>query len=418
MLGQLEAAERLAIAALIGLAVGIERQWSGHATGPDARFAGMRTFLMLGLSGGVSGLLLARGFDVSGAVLLAVCGALSIVAFSVAMRRPHADLDATTEAAAIVVCGLGALAGVGWTMLAAGAGSIVVLALSEKARLHGTVGRLDEEELRGALRFAVLALVVLPILPQRTQLGPVEIEPRTIWMIVLFFCALNYSAFVARRLVSPHRGYGVAGALGGFISSTAVTLLFSRRSRSQPELSTALAGGVVAACTVLVPRVLVVSSVINPSVGWRLLPYIGPMLVVGGALTMLATRRADHSSAVLEEDRGSPLRLRVAIQMALAFQISMLAVEFVRDRWSLPGLYATAAFLGLTDVDALTVSFSRMPDSVAASSAARAISVGILANTLFKGLVAAVMGHEEFRWRTAGSLGLMAATATIALLAF
>lgn len=416
---QLQAALRLAIAALIGLGVGVERQWSGHATGPDARFAGMRTFLLLGLTGGAAGLLLSRGYDLSAAALLAACAALAIVAFVVAMRRPGAELDATTEAAAIVVTALGALSGIGWTVLAAGAGSVVVLALSEKARLHGTVGRIDEDELRGALRFSVLALVVLPILPQETRIGGVLIQPRTIWMIVLFFCALNYAAFVARRLVSPDRGYGVAGALGGFISSTAVTLLFSRRSRSQPGIGGPLAGGVIAACTVLAPRVLAVSAVIDPGVSLRLLPYIGPPLLVGAGLTTWAVSRRNGADAPTDDSpRGSPLRLRIAIQMALAFQVSMLAIEYARSRWALPGLYATAAVLGLTDVDALTVSMSRGTDLMSETVAARAIAAGILANTLFKATLAAALGGPGFRLRAAGGLLLMAGSAIAALWLF
>ena len=411
---QVDAALRLAIAALVGLAIGTERQWSGHATGPDARFGGMRTFFMLGIAGGVAGLLLARGQEVAAAALIIGSATLAIVAFALATRRQNSELDATTEVAAIVVVALGALAGLGWIMLAAGTGSVVVLALSEKARLHDTVGKLEEEEVRGALRFAALALVVLPLLPERATVMELEVQPRTIWMIVLFFCALNYAAFVARRLVSPEHGFGVTGALGGFISSTAVTLLYARRSRVQPELARPLAGGVIAACTVLVPRVLAVSAVISPVVAWRLLPYIGPPALIGAGLTAWSTRRSGGMPAS-EQSRGSPLRLRLAIQMALAFQLSMLAIDYVRAHWALPGLYATAAFLGLTDVDALTVSMSRMSGDVAAGIAARAIAVGILANTLFKVALAAVLGTAAFRWRTAVGLLSMAAAAAVAL---
>lgn len=411
---QLDTALRLAIAALIGLGIGTERQWSGHASGPDARFAGMRTFFMLGLLGGIAGLLLSSGFALAAFALIAGAVAFAIAAFVLATRRPDSELDATTEVAAIVVVALGALAGLGSIVLAAATGSVVVLALSEKARLHATVGKLEEAELRGALRFAVLALVVLPVLPVRSVVAGLEVQPRTIWMIVLLFCALNYAAFVARRLVSADRGYGVAGALGGFISSTAVTLLYSRRSRAQPELAKPLAGGVIAACTVLVPRVLVVSAAISPAVSWRLLPYIGPSMLIGAGLTAWSARQSP-GTPVAEQSRGSPLRLRLAIQMALAFQLSMLAIEYVRAHWALPGLYATAAFLGLTDVDALTVSMSRMSGDMAAQIAARAIAVGILANTLFKSLVAASLGGEGYRWRAAAGLLLMAAVAAAAL---
>ena len=413
---QLTAALRLAIAALVGLGVGTERQWSGHASGPDARFAGMRTFLMLGLIGGASGLLLAGGFDVAGATLIAAGAALAVVAFVVAMRRPSAELDATTEVAAVAVIALGVLAGLGSVVLAAAAGSVMVLMLSEKARLHGTVGRLDEEELRAALRFAVLALVVLPLLPATVVVAGVVLQPRALWSIVLLFCALNFAAFVARRLVKPQHGYGLTGALGGFISSTAVTLLFARRSRTQPEIARALAGGVVAACTVLVPRVLVVSTVVNPTVAARLTLYLAPVLAVGAVLTGLSWRGADGGGETPAEPRTtSPLRLGAAIYMALAFQIAMLAVEYARARWALPGVYATAAFLGLTDVDALAVSMSRAPDGLLASVAARAIAVGILANTLFKAAMSIVMGGAGFRRYAAGSLLIMAALVSLAL---
>ena len=413
---QLTAALRLAIAALVGLGVGLERQWSGHATGPDARFAGLRTFGMLGLVGGVAGLLLAASFELAATALVAASGGLAIAAFLVAMRRPGTELDATTETAAIVVTALGVLAGIGSIVLAAATGSVVVLLLSEKARLHGTVGKLDEEELRGALRFAVLALVILPLLPERWTIAGVEVHPRALWMIVLFFCALNFAAFVARRIVTPERGYGVAGALGGFISSTAVTLLFARRSKAQPEIARPLAGGVIAACTVLVPRVLVVSAVIDPRVALRLLPYLAPVGLVGAALIAMSWRRVDGPGApAVDLPRGSPLRLRLAIQMAVAFQVAMLAVDLARERWALPGLYATAAFLGLTDVDALTVSMSRTPDGLVESVAARAIAVGILANTLFKGGLSLALGDGTFRRFAAGGLLAMAVVAALML---
>ena len=408
---ELAVALRLAIAALIGLGVGVERQWSGHATGPDARFAGMRTFTLFGFVGGSAGLLLSGGFAAAAAALILANAALAVAAFVVAVRRPKATPDATTEVAAVAVTALGVLAGLGSVVLAAAAGAVVVLLLSEKARLHATVGKVSEEELRAALRFAVLALVVLPLLPERASIGGVEIHPRGLWMIVLFFCALNFAAFVARRLVSADRGYGVAGALGGFISSTAVTLLFSRHSRAQPETGRALGGGVIAACTVLVPRVLVVSAVISPGVSWRLIPYVAPPLLLGAGLTAWAIRGDGGeaaTAATAEESRGSPLKLRLAIQMALAFQLGILAIEFARARWALPGLYATAAFLGLTDVDALTVSMSRKPDGLLESLAARAIAVGILANTLFKSAMAAVLGRGGFRRMASGGLLLMA----------
>jgi uncharacterized membrane protein (DUF4010 family) len=137
-------------------------------------------------------------------------------------------------------------------------------------------------------------------------------------------------------------------------------------------------------------------------------------MLIGAGLTLWSARRSG-GTAVPEQSRGSPLRLSLAIQMALAFQLSMLAIDWVRAHWALPGLYATAAFLGLTDVDALTVSMSRMPENLGAEIGARAIAVGIVANSLFKSLVAATLGSAAFRWRTAAGLLVMAAATAVAL---
>lgn len=393
---EVEAALRLAIAALVGVGVGLERQWSGHTSGPDARFAGLRTFTLIGGLGGVAGLLLSHGQAAAAVALIAGAIAVAVTAFVVAVRRPGAELDATTEVAAIVVVALGTLSGLGWITLAAGSGALVVLLLHEKTRMHAAVASLDETELKAALRFAVLALVVLPLLPRSTTIGGVEFSPRSLWAIVLFFSGLNFAAYVARRFVRGDRGFVITGMLGGFISSTAVTLDFSRRSRVAGAASGALAAGVIGACTVLVPRVLAVSLVLNPTVAGALVPLVVPAFLVG-ALFIALLWRSSGGAAQENGHRGSPLRLAIAIQMAVAFQVAMWLIEYVQHRWASPGLYTTAAFLGVTDVDALTVSMNRQPDDVTAAIAARVIAVGIIANSVSKFVLAAVLGRGRFR---------------------
>ena len=165
MVEQREMAARLAIAGLIGLAAGLEREWSGHASGPDARFAGIRTFFLLGLFGAIAGILVSLTDPYVATALVAGGAALCVAAYWVAAKRVSASTDGTTEAAALTIISLGVLAGLGYTGVAAGAGAVVVLMLSEKSRLHWLVGRLTEPELRAGLQFAVLAVVVLPLLP-------------------------------------------------------------------------------------------------------------------------------------------------------------------------------------------------------------------------------------------------------------
>ena len=409
----LDGALRLAIAALVGLGVGVEREWTINASGRPPRFAGLRTFSMLGLLGGCAGLFMTTGHDSVAAAAVAGGMALSVTAYVMSVRLSEGDPDGTTEVAALLVITLGALAGIGLLALAAGAGAVVVLALNEKQRLHGAVKVVREEELRAALRFGVLALVVLPLLPEGPLFAPFAVRPRALWVIVLLFCALNFAAFIARRATGGRHGYGVVGMLGGLISSTAVTLDFSRRSRRDPTLALSLATGVIGACTVLIPRVLVVSAVLNPSVSLTLLPLLAPAALIGTLIVARDWKSDDSKDNVGELPPGNPLRLWLAIRMALLFQIAIIAIDYVRSVWTTPGLYASAAALGLTDVDALTVAMSRSGVAMPAELAARAIAVGILANTAFKVALSLALGGPRFRRPVAG--GLLALGSVIGL---
>ena len=414
---QLALALPLAIAAAIGLLVGLEREWSGHAVGARARFAGVRTFFLQGLLGGSAGLLAIGGYELLAAAVAAGGLALSVSAYIVATRAEGADRDGTTEVAAILVVALGAVATAASWLLAAGAASVMVLALNEKQRLHGAIGRLHQEELRAALQFAALALVVLPLLPKGPFLGWMDIRPRALWMIVLLFCALNFAGFLAKRSAGEGRGYLLTGLLGGVISSTAVTFGFARYSKQHAVASSALAMGVVGACTVLVPRVLVISWVLNPDVATRLTPLILPAGIVGTAVVAYAWRSektptpaGDASSPVgwLASDDTNPLRLWVAIQLAVIFQLAMIGITYARNMWSVKGLYGTAVILGLTNADALTVSMSTASTAVLPILAAKAIAIGILANTLVKLAISVATGSARYRLVAGALLLLMA----------
>ncbi len=401
-----EAAIRLGIGALVGLAVGIERQWSGHASGPTARFAGLRTFLILGLGGAIAGVLSAAGRSIEAATLLAGGVALVVAAFVVTMRRPEAEVDGTTEAAALVVLGLALLAGMGQLALAGGGTAIVVLVLGEKRRLHGLVARVGAAEMQAAARFAVMALVILPVLPTTPLPFGGEISPRSLWMLVLLFSAINFAGYLARQAVGPHRGYGITGILGGLISSTLITLQFSRKSREEPQHAAALALGTVAACTVLPARIIGVLMVLSTAVAQAALPFLVPPVMVGAIILLLAFRRrheggTPEGAAAVER---SPLHVAASIRMALLFWVALLAIGAVQARFGTTGVYTSAVLLGLTDMDALTVAMARLGGSgTAASIAAMGVAVGLISNTVFKLTLGLVLGSAGYRrWLLVG----------------
>jgi len=417
-----ETVARFAVAALAGLAVGLEREWSGHATGPLARFAGLRTFLLIGALGGAAGWLVNTGVTAPGVVLLSGASALIVAAYVLAARPGGHTIEGTTEVAALLVLALGVIAGLGYLELASGATAVMVLALNEKARLRQFISRIGEGELRAGLQFAVLALVVLPLLPPG-RYGPLGgIEPRGLWIIVLLFSALNFAGYLARRAVGPERGYGVTGLLGGLVSSTAVTFQFSRLSRKDPSLAAGLAVGVVGASTVLLPRVLIISALLNADVARELVPYVVVPFLTGAVLLLFAAARrwGDERQEVREEDGiRSPLHLASALRMAVAFQASLMLISYASRSVGQSGVLASAALLGLTDMDALTLSMSRLgttPELVELS--ARAIAIGLLGNGVLKLVLTLTLGGRDYRRLAATGLLALTATGAVALLMF
>lgn len=414
----LEAARNLGVAVVAGLAVGVEREWSGHAAGPSARFAGARTFLLLGLVGGIAGWLVAGGEDALGVLTLGAGLALTVSAYVMAARRGPADVEGTTEVAAVAVLTLGAASGLGFPLLTSGATSVVVLALAEKTRIHQWARSIGERELGAALQFAVLALVILPLLPPGPY-GPMDtIRPRALWTLVLLLSGLNFAGYVARRAVGPTAGYGLTGLLGGVVSSTAVTLAFATQSRRQTSLSAALAGGVVASGSVMTPRVLLVTAALRPDLAAAALPYCIPVLLLSVAIVGWTVWRQTRQARQEGEtpDPGSPLGLKAAIRMALLFQVVLTAVPLVQQMWGSGGVMLTAVLLGVADIDALTVSMAALAASATmVPLAARAIVAGIAAATVLKLILALALGSNPFRRRSTPGLAALAATACLGL---
>ncbi|MGE3275328.1 MAG: MgtC/SapB family protein [Vicinamibacterales bacterium] len=401
----------IAVAALGGAAVGVEREWSGHASGPEARFAGVRTFTMLGGLAGLAGRLWAAGAGVPAAILLAGAAAVIVAAYVAGSRR---DVDGTTEVAALVVLAAGIAAGLGERRIASAIIAVTTLLLVEKSRLHAAVRHLDDREMRAAVRFAVMAVVVLPLLPEGPY-GPLGgVRPRELWLIVLLFSAISFIGYLARRIAGPRYGYPVTGLLGGLVSSTSVTLAFARQSREQPAIGEPLASGVIAACTVLFVRILAAALILSPRMAVVLAAQFVLPFLVGAAVVVSRLRAGDADPALAPPAPGNPLQVRTALAMAILFQAVLVAVYAAREWYGGAGLLASGAVLGLTDTDALTFSMARSATTgTDAALAATAVTMGVLSNTLLKLVLALVLGDARFRRRVVPALGAMAAALAV-----
>ena len=400
------------VAALGGAAVGVERQWSGHASGSEARFGGVRTFTLIGGVAGLAGWFAAQQLFGISIVLTAGATALVIAGY---IAASHSSVDATTEAAGLIVIGAGFAAGLGWIALASGIVAVSTLLLVEKSSLHALVARIDDEELRAAARFGVMAVVILPLLPKGPY-GPLGgVRPRELWLLVLFFTGLSFAGYFARRLLGAKRGYTVAGLLAGMVSSTNATFTFARMSRREAPLSAPLAVGTVAACTMLFPRVIAATLVLDHRVAFALLPYLAAPFLLGVAVLALWWRV--NPGATPRADVSNPLQFGPALQMAVTFQAVLFGVTLVRQWFGTTGLLASGAVLGVTDVDALTISMTKSVGAgVDPHVAAEAIAVGILVNCVMKTILALMLGTRAYRRWAAPAIAAMGVAIAVAII--
>jgi uncharacterized membrane protein (DUF4010 family) len=393
----------LSIALLCGLAVGTEREWSGHARRAGAHIGGIRTFALLGLMAGLSGWMWTLGQQALAAILLLGAASLVVISYFATSRR---DVEGTTEVAAFVVMAASLLAGAGFEVVASSVTAVTVLLLVEKKPLHSLVSRLDQDEMRAAAQFAVMAVVILPILPEG-PFGPLGgFKPRQLWLFVLLFAGLSFVGYVARRTFGEKRGYAVTGLLGGLLSSTSATVTLSRLSRTQPGAGRALAAGTLGASVVLLARVLVSALIIAPALAQALWPSFLLPAAVGGGLLLRGL--ADRGRAEKFAEERNPLQLPVALQMAAIFQIVLLATNLARSYYGQAGILGTSFLLGAFEMDGLTLSMAQLTRTgTPIDVAVKAITIGLVANSIVKLGLAVSLGRGAFRPLAGVGLALM-----------
>jgi uncharacterized membrane protein (DUF4010 family) len=403
----------LGVSLAIGLLIGIERGWQERAAPDGSRVAGIRTFGLLGLLGGLWALLGRELGPLLTGVAFAAVAALLIVAH-IADTRARGSVGITTVVAALVTFALGALAVLGYGVIAAGGAVVTTTLLSLKPLLHGWLRKLERVELQAALKLLVMTVVLLPVLPNHGY-GPWEaLNPFEIWWMVVLIALISFSGYVAVRLLGVKRGILATGVFGGLVSSTVTTINLARRAASPVPVSV-LAAGIVIACTTMFPRMLVEISVVNLD----LLPtLVLPLLIMAGVGTAIALWFGFRSRG--EQLDGTvplrnPLELRPALQFGLLLAFIMLAAEAARHFLGEHGLYLLALLSGTVDVDAITLSLARLSRDAGPDGAAAAIVLAALSNTVVKATLVAFLGGRQLAMRVAPALLVIALSGLAAL---
>jgi len=406
---------RFAAALLIGALIGLEREFVQQRSG-EQEFGGIRTFALMALLGAVAAFLTDRYGPL---IFLAVYLGLILLLWAhlLASSMRGVEEGITTEVAALLVPLFGAMMIWNQPAVAAALGVITALILALKPRLHGAARRMSAEDLRATLEFSIITAVVLPLLPNE-GFGPFGVlNPFQIWLLVVFISGIGFLGYVLMKLLGTEQGVGITGLLGGLVSSTATTLSFAGRSKTNAGLSTLLAQGIILASCVMFPRVLIEVAVVNPGLVKQVVAPLVAMLIAGviGFYILWRRGRAEKKAEHGGVELSNPLRLKTAITFGLVFAFVLVAVEAANEYFGSAGVYLASILTGITDVDSITLSVSNLSlkGLLDERVAAMAIIMATIMNTITKAVMAMVLGTPRLRRLVSRAFGVVVLTGLI-----
>jgi uncharacterized membrane protein (DUF4010 family) len=396
-----ELISRFGLALGVGLLFGLERGWRMRGDPPGGRTAGIRTFTITGVLGGVTGAIAQS----AGGVASGIAVGLGFAAFSVGLavfclkeNKAQKDYSATTWVAGMLTFALGAYAMMGDMRAAAGLAVASSLILALREPLHGWVEKLTWPELRSMLVLLAMTFVALPIMPD-APIGPFGgVNLREVWIIAVVLAGASFAGYAATKYFGATHGVLLAGVAGGLTSSTAVTIANARRARAHEGLPRLLGAGVAMASAVMFVRCAFIVLAINEG----LFVWVAPPLLAAAAAALLIAliasywRRSDGSDTQAVKFRN-PFAFWSVVGFALFLGAVIVVGRIVGERLGGVGAIVGAAVIGLADVDAVTVSAARLsPRPLGVQDASIAILSAVAANMISKIAIGGLIGRGRF----------------------
>lgn len=385
----------LFVALLLGAIVGTQRGWVMRNSVEGSRVAGIRTFSLVGLLGGLVGILanlytpLLLGFALIALVILAC------IAFVIQQKKSE-DISITGVVSLVITFVLGSLAVSGEAVLAAAAAVITAVVLDNKKELHQALQRLQEYELDAALRLLLISIVLLPLLPNQAY-GPWKaLNPYEIWWMVVLIASISFVGYFAIKIGGAKRGILFTSVFAGLSSSTALTLQFSHLSREQEGISPLLASGILLSCGTMFPRLLIVLSVLNPQLVSLLWPIVLIMMIALYLPAWWIWRRSEVEKIEQSNKQTNPLALQSALFFGVVLAIIMLLSHALSDWFGSAGILVLSAVSGITDVDAISLTLGRQStQSLAIEVAVLGIFIAASVNTIVKMGMVLMIGARQ-----------------------
>ena len=391
--------QRLGLALAIGLLVGLERGWKAREEAEGERVAGLRTYALSGLLGGLSALIAIAGSPIFLPIAFAVYAAT--MALFHYRAAGDSDFSVTSVVASLLTFALGAYAILGDPKIAGASAVAMTLLLAFKEPLHSWLKNLTWPEIRSFFTLIAMTFLLLPILPSRAIDPWGLIVPAEIWLFAILIAGMSFVGYVAIKAMGPEIGTALAGLAGGFASSTATTLTFARLSREQTSSEQLLAGGVLLAGAMMVARVLIIVTAINAGL---LLPLIGPLgaaflllLSVGAYLSLRQRQEKQEEKEPEAIVMDSPFNLRSVLGLAAFIAAVMVLSQLAAKFFGASGTYVVAALSAMADVDAIALSLARQAyRGLPIETTAIGIGIAVAVNTMTKAGMAMVVGERRF----------------------
>jgi len=384
------------LALAIGFLVGVERGWRARDVAEGGRTAGIRTYALSGLLGGVAGEL-SRALGAWALIAVALPFAAAFILFKLREQVEDQDYSVTDVVAGLLVFALGAYAAVGDWRAASAAAVATAALLAFKGVLHTWLQKLTWPELRGALVLLAMSFIALPLLPDRA-IGPYgAFNPYELWLLTIAIAGVSFIAYASIRIFGTARGVILAALAGALVSSTAVTVNLARQAKAGQGPLLANAGGSLLAGAVMALRIGVLSAVLAPVLLARLAAPLGAFAAVSLAIGGLMAWRGRDGGMDVAQRMESPFELKTVLRFALLLGVIMAAAKVLAAIYGVGSLRPMAAVAGLADVDALTVTVARMvPTGLDLRLATQAVLIAGAADTLSKGVIALVVGGRRF----------------------
>lgn len=415
-----DALTSIALALALGLLVGVERGWTQRDQAPGTRFAGIRTYGLLGLAGGLGGALQAA-FPVLSGVLLAATAVLVVMGYWRSTRgqtAAPASISGTASLVGLLTLACGFVAGAGAHALASAATGVMVLVLAMRHQLHDWIRQLAEREVLAIAHFALIALVILPLLPD-TPMGPLDAwRPRQIWLVVVLVCGFSFLGYIAAHRLGATKGTLATAAAGSMVSSTAVTAAVAGRLRDGSGDPATLNSAIALASAVMFIRVMALVAALAPFALTMLLAWALPGMAVSLIGAWLIGRRRPDTGAAAEQAMPlrNPFALGPALLLAALVMVLSVAARWVLARYGDAGLATVLALSGMLDVDSAIITMGNLPaGTVDPRLAALILMPPVLLNTLIKAGAAIGLAGWAKAWRGAAVLGSSTVAALVAL---